>query len=138
MATKDCIDQIRAAFKGKRKLSKAEAVFVLDEIDVRAKAASRAGPLTPTDSRWQAIADEVITEVKKAAYIERRNLKINMVVKSKLLALAREAHEKYGDASIGLEAALIGTNKHLRAAASPLSKSKTPCLRGTGTVSCGI
>jgi len=51
MATKDCIEQIRAAFKGKRKLSKAEAVYVLDEIDVRAKAASRDRPLVPMDSR---------------------------------------------------------------------------------------
>ena len=51
-----------------------------------------------------------------------------MVVKSKLLALAREAHEKYGDASIGLEAALIGTNKHLKGGSKSVEQIQNSLL----------
>ena len=115
MAIKDCLDIVKSSFKGKRGLKDSEAKFILEEIERRSKTGGFfGGPMDALDPRWQEIAKAVVDDVKQAAYIERRNHKLNIIAKDKLLKLAREAGEKYGDPSIGIEAALIGTNKHLR------------------------
>jgi hypothetical protein len=109
MAVKDCLEAIKKAFKGKRQLSDEDARFILEELERRR--GGRQAVLDLQDDSWLKAADELAKEIQEAAIIERRNHKLNVLAKSRLLRMAREADKKFGDPSAGIEAAMVGINR---------------------------
>lgn len=106
MAARDCIDAIREAFRGRRDLSDEEIEILAEEVQRRAGDGG--------EEAFREAAEQLAAETREAAYVERRNRKINIRAKQRLVQIARDADERYGDPSLGLEAAMVGTNKPLR------------------------
>ena len=90
MAKNKCVDQVVKHLKDKGvRVTKAEADAVLDAVERRMK---RYGDsMGPMDPRWQKAAEEVLTDVKIAAYVQRRNAKLNKIKQVELRKLAADA-----------------------------------------------
>lgn len=102
-----CADGIARAFRGRKRLTEEEIKFITDELQ------RRRGGLAMHDGNWQRIAADLANEIREAAFIERRNARLNVAAKQKLLALAAEADELYADPAAGLAAAMVGINRPL-------------------------
>lgn len=109
MAGSDCGDALKNAFRGRGKLSEREIEIITNEI--AARYAGRQGGLNMRDQEFIKIAKEVAASVREAATIDRRNTRINVGVKQRLLDMARDGAKLYNDPSLGLEAALVGINR---------------------------
>lgn len=107
MAGTDCADGIAAAFRGRKRLSEDEIQFITEELR------RRSSELPLGDRNWQKIAQGLVQDIREAAFVQRRNARLNVAAKQRLLALAREADQRYNDPALGLEAAMVGTNSPL-------------------------
>lgn len=107
----DCGDVLATMFARRGNLSPQEIRFITEEFQRRGQGA-QAG-LDMPDAQFRKIAAELASEIREAAFIRRRNDRLNAAAKQRLLDMAREAHRLYGDAAIGLEAAAVGSNKPL-------------------------
>lgn len=101
----DCADGIAAAFRGRGRLSENEIRFITEELR------RRAGGLDMGDRSWLEIARELSEEIREAAFVDRRNTRLNIAAKQRLLEMAKEFYELYGDPTIGVEAAMVGVNR---------------------------
>lgn len=107
----DCGEALASMFARRGNLSPSEIRFIVDEFQRRA--GGRQGSLNTQDEEFHRIARELAAEVREAAFINRRNRRLNLAAKQRLLDMSREAHRLYGDPSLGLEAAMVGINKPL-------------------------
>jgi hypothetical protein len=112
VAASECVEAIKKAFKGKRKFTDDDVEFIVDELQKRM--GGRQKSLDMPDKEWRKVATQLARDIQAAAHVERRNRKLNIKVKARLLSMANEAAERHGDAALGLEAALVGINKRLR------------------------
>ena len=106
MASQDCIDAIRKAFGGDRDLSDDEIEALVDAVF------SRAGRAATAEDFVRA-AEQVAQDIQTAAHVERRNRRLNISAKQRLLSMAREANDKFGKPELGLRAATVGINRRL-------------------------
>ncbi len=109
MAAQDCINEIRKAFRGKTQLSDEDITTILEELQRRVD--DRQGRFGgTTDEEWFKQASAMAKDVMEAAHIERRNRRLNVKAKQNLLDLAADADRRFGDSSLGVEAAMVGIN----------------------------
>lgn len=111
----DCAAQIADAFAGRRKrLTDEDIAWLSDELKRRFNKRREKGDAGFSfDDDLRATAKELADDIKETARIEKRNAKLMNDAKERLLAMVRDGAEKWGDISLGLRAALVGTNKPL-------------------------
>lgn len=101
----DCLAALDAANAGR--LDDDELSYLAEELQRARKAAAG---LDGLEGRMFDAAEQLAGQMDAAAAIEKRNRLINIVKDGQLRALARRAKEATGDASMGLEAAMVGVN----------------------------
>jgi hypothetical protein len=93
---------------GGGKLTEAEIKFLTEELQ------KRAGEVSLDDKSWIKIAQGLAAELREATLKDRQNARQNIVIKQRLMDMAKEADEKYGNPVLALEAAMVGVNRHLQ------------------------
>jgi hypothetical protein len=111
-AKDDCVGALTEAFAARKTLTEGEIKFIAEELRRRFKQ-TRDSSTLGHDQQWSKVARDIAEEIKETALIERRNAALNVAAKQRLLAMGRDADERYGDPSLGLEAAMVGINKPL-------------------------
>lgn len=112
MAAEDCIDAIRKAFGKGRELSDQEIEDITEAVQEQFRERSADGTTSEAEA-WVLAAGDVANEAKTAAQVDARNKKLNILAKKRITDMMNEADKLYGDPSIGIMAAMVGTNKPL-------------------------
>lgn len=107
----DCLKAIDAAAKGQ--LSDDELDDLISTLDSIRRERQAKDQLSDLESALFDEAERIAEDVNLAAQIERRNRLKNIVIRGKLFDLADRAAKQLGDASLGLEAAMVGINSRL-------------------------
>lgn len=104
----DCLETIRSV--NAERLSDAELKKLLKDLEDEYKRRKARGDLNRLEESMFEQGILMIRDADLNRRIEKRNRLINIVVGARLKELARRADEMTGDPSLGLEAALVGTN----------------------------
>lgn len=101
----DCLGAMDAANAGR--LDDDELSYIAEELQRARKAAAG---LDGLERKMFDASEQLSRDMDAAAAVEKRNALINVVKDGQLRALARRAKDATGDASMGLEAAMVGVN----------------------------
>lgn len=104
----ECLAAIEKAAKGE--LDDQELDALITELAKIKEARGAKDNLDTLEAEMFTRAEQLAEEIGIAAKIEARNRLINVVKKSELMTIAREAAAKMDDPSLGLEAAMVGVN----------------------------
>lgn len=127
MSFADCLKAIDAANGGRLNDDELDAVITeLQRVrnSYRAKDSLKSLEETMFDA-----AEQISADIETAAKIEKRNRQINLIREAELMKLASDAASATGDASMGLEAAMVGVSSPFSGARQSVDARTNGLLR---------
>jgi len=104
----DCYNVLQRTNAGR--LSDKELRTILDDLEAEYKKRKARGDLGALEEGMFEQGVLMIEDMNLARKIEKRNRLINIVREGRLMEMAQRADDAVGDPSLGIEAALVGTN----------------------------
>ena len=110
MARQECVSRVVDYLERKKiKVGKQEMDDILSAIERKMR---RYDDLSgPNDPRWDQAARDVITDVKIAAYVQRRNAKLNKMTAVSMDKLSAAADKAGVNVAEAMRAATVGTSR---------------------------